>query len=431
MCETEIKQVHLCTMQPFQFFHENSELKRKFNFLNDEKKYFKMVVTDANCLRKKKKEVKGIGKLRSVLDVPESKKKIKPDSFFSTLQHFYTVCLNQEMDKELIFPPHFPCAIDILPAKNKKYEIVRSTLPDSLQEYDEALMSISMRIYPVGLGVMRFGCFLSTENNFEVKDIIDYLWNKETCIKIGGEQSSIHSLIQKIADATIKEILDSDHNPPNWQETHSIIDIVDATGIESFEKNNKQLFSPLMNLNENVTQEEIGRNLSDGNDLILPGKNSLVTYLPNAREYDRRIVRRWFRNFIELYSIQQYLSREIDALSLGADKKKFSNNWKSDFVQIIKSNNISPLFSRLFNISLHQRDGTFKKESWKNRYKKILEVLDQDNKIQTAFDSTLLQLINLQNDVRKTEERVGNRIEKFVDVLKTGSEAISPFVNKE
>jgi hypothetical protein len=426
----KINEIHLSLIQTFAFCQKNSKFERKFNFLDNVDKYFEKVLKDNKALRKEKKEIEDIGQLRSVLDIPISEKRINADGFFKTLKNFYDFCLKHEMDKKLLFPPHFPCAIDIIPSVDKRYQVMKSTLPGTLQATKEFKMSSSMRIYPAGIASLRFGYFFRTENNFKVEDIIDFLVNKRTCIKLNDKELSIYSLSQKVAEKTIEKLLKDGKPSLSWVDTHSIIDIVKATDLQPFEQNKKEIFLPLLKLQKSLIDEnDFGENLSDRNDLILTGKKSIVTYLPNSNSNcDRRKVRRWFRNFVEFLSIQKFITAEIDAILLSQEYKQFSSNWKTDFGKLFKNKDIVRLFSLWFYTTLHMRNGTFKKGKWRERYHKFLKVLDHGNVIQTSNDALLTQLAVLQKEAREAEARIGDRITKFVDLFKKGLDAVSSIV---
>ncbi|MGD8506489.1 MAG: hypothetical protein PVF15_07495, partial [Candidatus Bathyarchaeota archaeon] len=256
--------------------------------------------------------------------------------------------------------PHYPCAIDILPSIDRKYQVVSSTLPGSLREASEVRMSFSIRLYPAGIASLRLGWFLSTDKNFKIGDIIDFLLEKETVTEIDDEEFSVDLLSKIYAKKTIEGLIKKRPPPVDWTDTHSIIDIVDATDLPSSDKGFSEIFLPLLNLQRNfVVKEGNLENLSNRGDWLLPGKNSMVSYLPFAKsDCDRRKVRRWLRNFIELFSIQKSLIGQIQATRISEMFRMNKQNWISKLKRGLLPPDINSLFSLWLYTQLHQCPGT-------------------------------------------------------------------------
>lgn len=419
----KISQIHLSLIRTFRFCQQNSEFEKKFNFLDDRKKYFETVVEDIEYLGNLDRTVPGVGKLRSVLEAPEF---VGADSFFRTLQEFY-VDLSQKSNKKLMLTPHYPCAIDILPSHVRKHKVIASTLPVSLREANEVKMSFSMRIYPAGIASLRLGWFLSTDKNFKIGDIIDFLWEKKTVIEIDDEEFSVDLLSKIYSKKTVKGLIKMRKPPFEWIDTHSIIDIVDATDLPSSDKGFSEIFLPLLNLQKNfVVKDGNLENLSNRGDWLLPGKRSMVSYLPFAKsDCDRRKVRRWLRNFIELFSIQKSLISQIQATKISEIFRRNKQNWINKLKKGLLSPDINSLFSLWLYTQLHQCPGTLEKEAWRIRYQKSLKVLDQNDKIQTANDIALVELEKIKTETNDLESTAGKWLKSFIELLTEGMKAVA------
>ena len=423
LLKPKISKIHLSLIRTFRFCQQNSEFEGKFNFLGERKKYYETVVEDIEYLTKKDKKIQGVGKLRSVLQTPKIKYYVKADSFFHKLQEFY-IALSQKTKKKLILTTHYPCAIDILPSNNKNNKITPSTLPGSLKEANEIRTSLSLRLYPTGIGSLRFGCFLSTDKKFKIEDIIDFLLEKETLVNIDGEEYSIDSMFTRYADKTISEIIKKRRPALDWIDTHSIIDLIMVESPPSSNSEYKKFFSPLLNLQKNyIVDEGPLENLSNKGDWLLSGKKSMILLFPFASDSDRRKVRRWLRNYIELFSIQKSLMSQIQAEKFA---EVFRNNrqfWLDKLKKGILPNDINNLFSLWLYTQLHQCPGTLEKEAWRIRYKKILKVLDEKDKIQKANDAALVELAKIEKETSNLHSTAGKWIKSFIELLNETMEA--------
>lgn len=416
--EPKITQIHLSLIRTFRFCQQNSEFERKFKFLGDRKKYYETVVEDIENLGNQNKTIPEVGKLRSVLQTPKVKHYVKADSFFRKLQEFY-IALSHKTNKKLILTTHYPCAIDILPSSDTNYEVLSSTLPGSLREASEIRTSLSLRLYPSGIASLRLGCFLSTDNSFKGGDIIDFLLKKDTLIKIDDEQCSIDRMITNYAEKTIIGLVKEKRPPLDWIDTHAIIDIVEVNPLPSSNMEYKTFFSPLLNLQKNyVINEESLQNLSNRGDWLIPGKKSVVLFFPFAQsDCDRRKVRRWFRNFIELFSIQKSLMSQIQAEKISEIFRNNRQYWLDKLKRGILPNDINSLFSLWLYTQLHQCPGTIEKEAWRTRYQKTLKVLDKKNKIQKANDIALIELGKIEKETSNLHTTAGNWIKSFIELL--------------
>ncbi|MFX1538018.1 MAG: hypothetical protein ACFFDI_27810 [Promethearchaeota archaeon] len=382
------------------------------------KEYFEKVVSDIEYLWDHDIEISEIGKLRSVLKCVGSDHTMAADPFFCRLQEFY-ISLSQ-MGKNLIFSPHYPCAIDILPSKDKEYQIVISTLPGSLADSDpnDTKMSLSMRIYPVGVASLRLGWFLSTGKNFKIEDIIDFLWKKETDIQIGKEILDIDKLSVKYAKTLISGLIEKKRPPFLWSDTYNIIDIIEPSDLPPLEQCYNSLFLPLLTLQKNaIAEKTIGTNLSRKGDVLLVGSKSAVSYFPSGTIWDRRKVRRWLRNFIELFAVQQYLITEINTAEIAETFRVFKKNWMNTLKRGILPYEIRHLFSLWIYTQLHQQPCTLEKEDWRNRYLEFLKILDRDKKIEKANSSAWNQLASIKAETNAAEKSAGKLLTSVIETV--------------
>ena len=372
---------------------------------------------DHEYLGKQGKFVPGVGKLRSVLDIVPT---VLADSFFVCFQDYYHKLLSRSMpniEKGLILTPHYPCAIDILPSNRKKYRVITSTLPGSLRNVKKAKMSFSIRIYPAGLASLRLGWFLTTEESFRIEDIIEFLVRKRASIEIDDSELSIGKLTREYAERLIGGLLKKERPPLSWEDTYSIVDIVKATTL-TLEQNYNDVFLPLLCLHRQPREEERTiNNLSRGGDVLLPGTRSVVAYLPSADEADRRKVRRWLRNIIELFSIQKFLISEIETMTIS---KTFGQLKKENWLRTLKRGLLPPTIKYLFSVwnytNLHFQSYPLKKESWRVRYQKILKVLDKNNHIKKSNDQVMDQLEETVKEASEASKKVGEWLKSLFDI---------------
>jgi hypothetical protein len=415
----KIRQVYLSLIRTFAYYPDDS-LRKPFSFLADDKKYYDVALRDYKFLgQQRDKNVPGVGKLRSVLDTLSSKVspsgKVSTDSFFDSFRTYYDLLSQQR----LIPTPHYPCVIDILPSKSEKYQMIPSTLPGSLGSVTGSRVSLSIRIYPAGLASLRMGCFLVTDENFDIKDLIKFLLSKRAEIQINGSRLSIEDLTYEYGKRVIDGLHEKNTKSLAWQDTYSMVDIIEADPL-SLEKNSSDVFLPLLCLSE---QPEGGAfasdNLSLKQDVFKVGTKSAVTYLPSGDEADRKKVRRLLRNFLELFFIQKFSIDKVYAMIVG---NTFGNLKGGYWVNIFKRGVLPPEINRLFSVwnylNLHLQDCPLKKEEWKRRYAGILNVLDRDNKIGVYNEKAVALLNDIKQQQGEAQSEVGKWIDKMLEIPK-------------
>jgi len=230
---------------------------------------------------------------------------------------------------------------------------------------------------------------------------------------------SIDSFSRKCADKAIAGFIGESPPRPDWRDTYSAIDIVDASGLVPFEQGYNEIFLPLLNLDENPEEEEGGvDNLSNRGDVLLPGRKSVVSYLPSARsDCDRRKVRRWLRSLIELFSIQKFLAGSIEAATVYEKFRLNKQNWMGELKRGILPYDIRPLFSLALYTQLHRNSGMIEKKAWRIRYQKMLEKLDQNEEIQEANSKAVAELEKIKSETGRSEEKAGKWVSQLVEIL--------------
>ena len=420
LSEVNIDQIHLSLIRTFRYCRRDSSFEKSFAFLADDEKYYETVVKDHEYLGKQDKFVPGVGKLRSVLDIGSD---VEADRFFVCFQDYYHKLLSRSIpniEKGLILTPHYPCAIDILPSNRKKYRVITSTLPGSLKNVKKAKMSVSIRIYPAGLASLRLGWFLTTEESFKIEDIIEFLMKKRAFIEIADSKLSIDKLTKEYRKRLIDGLLKKEKPPLSWEDTYSIVDLVKATNL-TLDQNYNDVFFPLLCLHKQLREEERTiDNLSRRGDVLLPGTESVVAYLisPPAEIQDRRKVRRWIRNIIELFSIQKFLTSEIETMTISRTFGKFKKHW----LQTLKKGLLPPKIKYLFSVwiytNLHLRRYPLEKELWRVRYEKILKILDKNNDIEKSNDQVMGQLEEIVKETSEASKEVGGWLKSLIDFVK-------------
>jgi len=412
MSEVNINEIHLSLIRTFNFYRQ--DISEPFAFLKDDEKYCETVVEDSKYLSKQRMFVPGVGKLRSVLDTaPE----VRADPFFFCFQDYY----QRLREKELILTPHYPCAIDILPSNRKKYRVITSTLPGSLTTAKEAKMSVSIRIYPAGLASLRLGWFFSTEENFRIEDIVEFLMSKRSFIEITKKPKSKYSklsideLTVEYKRRLVRGLLGEERLPP-WELTYSIVNVVKADPL-TLERNYSDVFLPLLCLNKQSKEgEHTMDNLAKRNDVLLPGTRSIVAYLPSAAYADHRKVRRWLRNIIEFYSIQKYLIKEVETMRVTNVFKQFQDkHWLKRLRKGVLPPTIRDLFSVWNYLNLCSQRYPLKEKAWRVRYRKILKILDKNNEIKKSKDQAMSQIKETVDEAVKASGEVGGWMQTLVD----------------
>lgn len=383
MPERKIKQVHLSLIRTFDYQIGNP-LEKSFSFLNDRDDYYEEVIKYNKYLSGKKKIISGVGQLRSVLDVQGG---LGADTFFSSFQKYYNELQNSKLQKVRMIP-HYPCVIDILPDEKKFYTFKRSCV--LLKNLDsDSKISLSVRLYPIGLASLRLGCFLTSEKGFAVEDIIAFLKMNTWPIEVkdvvsSGEELDLRKYANKITEGIHKK---NEYNEiRDWKHrNYSIVDIAGSTDPLTKKQDYKDIFLPLLCLNTNPNSEEkacISTNLSKKKDIFLIGPKSAVIYFPSSEKLHRRIVRRVLRDYIELLYMQELACNEISALA----KSNYwgdlnSEYWKDILKNGIRSPNIGRLFSLWDYTTINPKTYPLKKAKWVDRYVALLKCLDQSGAI--------------------------------------------------
>lgn len=421
--EINIREIHLSLIRTFRYYRRDVSVDKPFAFLKDDEKYYETVVEKPKHLREQPRFVPGVGKLRSVLDTAPVG---WADPFFVCFQDYY-----QELRrKKLILTPHYPCAIDILPSNRKKYRVITSTLPGSLKNVKEVKMSTSIRIYPAGLASLRLGWFFTSDESFRIEDVIEFLMRKRAFIDITKRHRSEYSrlsideLTRKYAKGLVRGLL-REERPLSWDFTYAIVDIINATPL-TLEQNYSDVFLPLLSLDKQPEEGKLAaRNLARGDEVLLPGPRSAVAYLPSADKMDRRKVRRWFRNIIELFSIQNYLIKEVETMTIS---DIFQQLQDEHWLRILKKGLMPPTIKHLFSVwnylNLHFQRYPLKEKAWRLRYKKILKILDKNDEIKKSKDQTWSHLQETVNESVRASKKAGNWLKSLINSV---SKWVKPF----
>jgi hypothetical protein len=398
----KITQVHLSLMRIFQFNLERKRLKKEYDFLADQKKYYEKVLYDGKFLGKQNLIIPNVGKLRSCTDFKD--KDLQVDRFLSNLQHYYSQLAKRH---KLFLMPHYPCVIDILASKNDYYQIEKTKLPGSLSSCSEPKLSIALRIYPAGMVSVRLGLYLQTATSFEIRDIIDFLWNKNAVVNIRNQSYNIDKLTKEFVLRLSAGIFKDQQTTPALQHTFSMVTISEADPYLTFQNNKSDMFLPLLCLNMQPDRNiPVTGNLSRKPEVFMVGgKGNTVFFIPDDKKYvdehicDRHKLRCWTRNVFELYALQNFLRASIVVECVGTDFqiKLSTQNWIKKLKKGILPPALDSLFSNWNYVQIHQQDYPLK-EGWKKRYVEILKVLDpgdaiKNSKIQarTLLDKTIQQ----------------------------------------
>lgn len=420
MSAVNINEIHLSLIRTFRYYRRDVSvpgLKKPFAFLKDDEKYYETVVDEPKRLREPPRFVPGVGRLRSVLDTAPA---WWADPFFISCQDYYQGLKR----RKLILTPHYPCAIDILPSNRKKYRVITSTLPGSLKNVEEAEMSASIRIYPAGLASLRLGWFFTASKDFQIEDVIEFLKSKSAFIEIAKRprpkysKLSIDELTREYAKRLVKGLLRKER-PLSWDFTHSIVDIVKATPL-TLERNYSDVFLPLLSLDKQPKEREsyVSNLSTKGDDVLLPGTRSAVAYLPSAKEWDRRKVRRWLRNIIELFSIQNYLIKEVETMKISDIIQQLE---KEHWLKTLKRGLLPPTIKHLFSVwnylNLHFQRHPLDQVAWRVRYRKILRILDKNNEIRKCKDRAWSHIEETVNESVRAEKKTGSWLKALFDSI--------------
>ena len=417
----KITQIHLSLMRIFQINLERKRLEKKYDFLADQKQYYEKVLYDGKFLGKQNLIIPNVGKLRSCID--SNDKYLQVDSFLSNLQHYYSQLAKRY---KLFLMPHYPCVIDILASKNDYYHIDKTKLPDSLRNCLEPKLSIALRIYPAGMVSVRLGLYLQTATSFEIRDIIDFLWNKNAVVTIRNQSYNIDKLTKEFVLRLSAGIFKDQQTTPALKHTFSMVTISEAEPYLTFQNNKSDMFLPLLCLNMHPDSSiPVTGNLSREHEVFMVGgKGNTVLFIPSDErecECDRHKLRRWTRNVFELYALQNFLRASIAVECVGTDFQiKLSNqNWIKKLKKGILPPALDSLFSNWNYVQLHQQDYPLK-EGWKKRYVEILKVLDpgdaiKNSKIQarTLLDKTVQQAAQDSKDASSWLQKLIEKVEKI------------------
>lgn len=182
---------------------------------------------------------------------------------------------------------------------------------------------------------------------------------------------------------------------------------------------------PLLSLDKQPEEgERAVDNLSRGDEVLLPGTRSVVAYLPSADEAGRRKVRTWLRNIIELFSIQNYLKKEVATMEVsGIFSRLRAEHWQ----KTLKKGRLPPTIKDLLSVwnylNLHFQPYPLKKE-WRVRYRKILKILDKNDELEKSKDQAWSHLQETVNECVKASEKAGKRLKEWVGLV---LKSVKPF----
>jgi hypothetical protein len=141
-------------------------------------------------------------------------------------------------------------------------------------------------------------------------------------------------------------------------------------------------------------------------------------YFPFADQEDRRKVRRWLRNSIELLSIQKCLKNVIATTTTA---NTFDQLRKEHWIQILKRGILPPTINYLFSLwdytNVHTKDYPFKKEAWRIRYQNLLKALDRNDSIRTANEQVMAQLEETVKEASEASTTTGKWLKSLLDVV--------------
>jgi len=273
----DISKIYLTFNREFHFDPKNKDLHGKYDFLANNKDYFEKVIKDVLYLGKKDLHIEKLGKMRSALDLASNP--CGADNFLQHFREYYCSLAN----KGLYLIPHYPCVIDILPNSETEYNIDLQTFPGSLKDGKLAKISAAIRLYPIGLGSLKFGLYLQTEKSFDIKDIIELLRKKNGKILVInlGEYNTLDQLT-KVYGELLLQALFKDKKPFSWTSTYSFIDIIDSEPL-SLKSNFEDFFLPVYCFGKEAkNKEHVPKNQSRDGDILLFGEKSAVSYLPGV-----------------------------------------------------------------------------------------------------------------------------------------------------
>jgi hypothetical protein len=349
------------------------------------------------------------------------------DPLIEALQSYYA----DFTKRNLFLIPHYPCVIDLLPAKGKKVKINLSTLPGALNQAKNAKLSASFRIYPGGLAFLRLGMFILTPT-WDIQNISDFFWRKEAKVEVEGlgPEMSLNTL----TDTYAQELIDGLHGTgkgqihlPSWINSYSYVDLVECGPLD-WQQNKDNVFLPILYLGKVPNPPFTPVNLGQPGDSLWFGPECAVSYLPTGSDgnelmnFDRRKIRRWVRNSIELYCMQCLMSRNISSMSVSTMFDQLQNEkWMKSFENAFSP--LPPTASTLFSYwnytKLHLQGNPFLKRHWTDRHSELVRVLDEKNNIAASSKQAEDMLAQMRNEAICRKKSVGEKIGKFLDLLKS------------
>lgn len=425
-----ITKIYLAFTREFRFNPNDKDLHSKYDFLADKRSYFDKVVKDAQYLGKKDLSIEKLGKIRSALDL--SGNPSEADNFFQHFQEYYSYLAG----KGPYLIPHYPCVIDILPTSDTKYAIDLSTFPGSLKDAKLAKISASIRLYPIGLGSLKFGLFLMTEKSFDIHDVIEFLIQKNGRILVTnlGEEYTVDRLTRVYAESLLQALY-KNKKPFSWDSTYSFVDIIESEPL-SLESNFEDFFLPITCLGkEPKDKEHVPENQARDGDVLLFGERSAVSYLPGTLDGDRlmnpsrRKLRRWVKNSTELFSAQQvacnFVSTSAVTRTLDALRSKY-------WVEKMKDGILPPPLEELYSYGnytgLHNQGTPLCKKEWRDRHSELIRMLDPENRIAEALKQSNEQLVAIseqasdaQHDVARSLKTANDTVKEYVELMKTNA----------
>ncbi len=409
LSEMTIRQIHLSLIRTFSYSPCDA-LKKSFNFLGDVDAYYNTVLAKCKYLGEQNTVIPNVGKLRAITDVAGKK---TADYFFDDFRTYYQNMAKSDIN-QLRLTQHFPCAIDILPAKGKFYKFDLTALPESMKKASEGKMSFSVRLYPAGLASFRLGYFLKSQDGFAVKDIIEFLSLNQFPVTVNDAEFDLREYAINIVNG-----IHQDQAAVAFTAPYSIVDIIESSVPLTWEQNSQNVFLPLLCLNSSPPNDAlVSENLAKDQEIFRVGPKSTVFYFPSAKEVDHKNVRRLLRNYLELLFVQKFLTGEITALAKTAEYSfDMSGNWKQILKNGLKEPKIRHLFSLWDYTSLQQQNDPLKKKEWRDRYSVMLKVLDKENSIENGSQMALETIKSLVDQGKKAQSQVSSGIEKAIDLM--------------
>jgi hypothetical protein len=422
-----ISKIYLSISRGFHFNPQDKDLQSKYDFFADNRSYFDKVVKDVQYIGRRDLTIEKLGKMRSILDL--SSNGCGADNFFQFFQDYYCNLAT----KGLYLIPHYPCVVDILPTADTQYGIDLSTFPESFRNATVAKISVSIRLYPIGLGSLKLGLYLQTKESFNIQDITELLRQKSGKIFVInlGEYYTIDQLTRVYAELLLQALFKV-KKPFSWTSTYSFIDIIESEPL-SLESNYEDFFLPITCLGkEPKNKEYVPKNQSLYGDILLFGEKSAVSYIPGAEDSrlmnpDRRKLRRWVRNSAELFSAQQFACNIINTNDIARTLDELRSQY---WAKKLKDGVLPPVLEKLFSCwnitNLHSQGYPLCKENWRERHSELIRMLDQGNRIISSNKQAMEQLTaiteqasNAQHDVANALKTANDNLKDYLELMKS------------